>query len=158
MQRSFARFTIGTMMGLIAVLGILSWLITGLVRYGTGLFGYPPLCLVVTFPFLFTLSITYRSHRDGVSATISRHRAAMMSRRNQWKKRTFGKRACARPFARRCRSLPRPQDTRRRVLRRPTMGRPQTSAMCCRCRRFPRRFLPVRSFQWTMAIPYPPEA
>jgi hypothetical protein len=44
MQRSFARFTIGTMMGLIAVLGILSWLITGLVRYGTGLFGYPPLC------------------------------------------------------------------------------------------------------------------
>ena len=45
MQRSFARFTIGTMMGLIAVSGILSWLITGLVRYGTGLFGYPPLCL-----------------------------------------------------------------------------------------------------------------
>ena len=58
MPQSQIRFSIGSMMVAIAVLGILSWLITGLVRYGTRLFGYPPLYLVVTFPFLFTLFIT----------------------------------------------------------------------------------------------------
>jgi ABC-type antimicrobial peptide transport system permease subunit len=59
MRRSRIRLTIGTMMVGIAVSGILSWLITGLVRYGAGLFRFSPLYLVVTFPFLFSFSITF---------------------------------------------------------------------------------------------------
>jgi hypothetical protein len=53
----------------IAVLGILSWLITGLVTYGAGLFRFSPLYLVVALPFLFSLFITFvvtllQSHLD----------------------------------------------------------------------------------------------
>jgi hypothetical protein len=69
MRRSRIRFTIGTMMIGIAVLGILSWLISGLVRYGAGLFRFSPLYLVVALPFLFSLFITFvvtllQSHLD----------------------------------------------------------------------------------------------
>jgi cytochrome c biogenesis protein CcdA len=41
-----------------ALLGILSWIIAGLVRDGTSWVRYPPLYLVVTFPFLFATSLT----------------------------------------------------------------------------------------------------
>ena len=41
-----------------AFLGILSWIIASLVKDGTSWVRYPPLYLVVTFPFLFTTSLT----------------------------------------------------------------------------------------------------
>lgn len=59
MQRPRLRFTIASMMIGTAVVGIILWIIAGLVRDGTAWFRHPPLYLVVTFPFLFTLAVTF---------------------------------------------------------------------------------------------------
>jgi hypothetical protein len=69
MRRSRIQFSIGSMMAGVAGLGVLTWLMIGLVRYGAGLFTFSPLYLVVTLPFLFSLSITFvvtllQSHLD----------------------------------------------------------------------------------------------
>jgi hypothetical protein len=58
MQRSRFRFTMASMMVGTAVLGVVSWIIAGLAQHGMKWFRYPPLYLVVTFPFLFSSAVT----------------------------------------------------------------------------------------------------
>jgi cytochrome c biogenesis protein CcdA len=48
-----------SMMAVIALLGVLSWIIAGLIQHGMKWFRYPPLYLVVTFPILFSSAVTF---------------------------------------------------------------------------------------------------
>jgi hypothetical protein len=42
-----------------ALLGILSWIVSGLIRDGTAWFAHPPLYFVIVTPFLFAAAITF---------------------------------------------------------------------------------------------------
>ena len=86
MQRSRFRFTMASMMVATAVLGVLSWIIAGLAQHGMKWFRYPPLYLVVTFPFLFSSAVTFavawfkgrverrRQEHNGVAGAISQEK------------------------------------------------------------------------------------
>jgi cytochrome bd-type quinol oxidase subunit 2 len=68
MRLPFARFTIRSLLFGIALLGILSWVISGLEREGTAWFSQPPLFLVLLSPFLvaafLTLAVPLIQSRD----------------------------------------------------------------------------------------------
>ena len=59
MQRFRLRFTIGSMMIAMAILGLLVWVVTGLMLNGAGWFSHPPLYLLIAYPFLFAACITF---------------------------------------------------------------------------------------------------
>jgi hypothetical protein len=59
MQLPLARFTIRSLLFGIALLGILSWIISGLEREGTTWFSQPPLYLVLLSPFLVAAFLTF---------------------------------------------------------------------------------------------------
>lgn len=58
MQRPRVRLTIGSMMVGMAIVGMLSWIITGLMQEGIAWISHPPLYLVFAAPFLFAASLT----------------------------------------------------------------------------------------------------
>ena len=53
------RFTIGSMMGGVAILAILSWLVNGFGQHGRRFFWPPPLYLVVAFLSLLSIATTF---------------------------------------------------------------------------------------------------
>jgi hypothetical protein len=58
MRPARMRFTIGSMMVATAILGLLTWVITGLLTDGAAWFSHPPLYMVIAYPFLFAASLT----------------------------------------------------------------------------------------------------
>jgi hypothetical protein len=59
MRLARVRFTIGSMMVATSIVGLFSWIITGLNRDGTAWFRNPPLYLVLAYPFLFAAGVTF---------------------------------------------------------------------------------------------------
>jgi hypothetical protein len=59
LRSSRVRFTLGNLLTAVAVLAFLSWLVVGLDRGVAGLIGYPPVYLVVAFPFLLASFATF---------------------------------------------------------------------------------------------------
>ena len=59
MQRSQFRFTMASMMAGTAILGILSWIVAGLIKDGMPWLRHHTVLFLVTFPLFFSLFATF---------------------------------------------------------------------------------------------------